>query len=64
IFMLAHGIVFLNAPQYPAFLVIFIGGIVFGLLVCYSRSITASMIAHAFYNGFGLFTAYILNWLF
>jgi len=64
IFTLAHGVVFLNAPQYPAFIVIFIGGIVFGLLVFYSRSITVSMMAHAFYNGFGLFTAYILNWLF
>ena len=60
IFTLAHGIVFLNAAQYPAFLVIFIGGIVFGLLVFYSRSITASMMAHAFSNGLGLLTAYIL----
>lgn len=64
VFMLAHGVVFLAVPTYPAYLVIFTGGIVFGLLVYYSRSITASMTAHAFYNGFGLFTAYILNWLF
>jgi len=64
IFMLAHGVVFLAPPQYPAFLVIFLAGIVFGLLVFYSRSITASMTAHAFYNSFGLFTAYIINWQF
>jgi membrane protease YdiL (CAAX protease family) len=43
---------------------IFIGTIIFGLLAWRSRSIAASMMAHAFFNGSAIFSIYLIWFLF
>lgn len=61
LFTLAHGKVVLQLLSPPSFIAIFLGGLLFGFLAHRSRSVSASMIAHGFYNAFGFFSTLILQ---
>jgi membrane protease YdiL (CAAX protease family) len=61
LFMLAHGALVLALPQYPYAFAIFIGGLVFGALAWRNRSIAPAMLAHGFYNAFGVLTMYFIQ---
>jgi membrane protease YdiL (CAAX protease family) len=64
IFMLAHGRLLTTISDLPFALSIFLGGVIFGLLVMRSRSISSSIMAHGFYNASGVFAYYLISKLF
>jgi membrane protease YdiL (CAAX protease family) len=64
VFMLAHGRLLTNISNLPFALSIFLGGVIFGLLVMRSRSVATSIVAHGFYNASGIFTYYLISRLF
>ncbi len=64
IFMLAHGRLLTTISDLPFALSILLGGVVFGLLVIRSRSISSSILAHGFYNASSIFAYYLISKLF
>ncbi len=64
IFMLAHGRLLTTISDLPFALTILLGGVVFGLLVMRSRSISTSITAHGFYNASSIFAYYLISNLF